>query len=127
MTQHIWDKRIEPTIEGRIIEHVLRGSGFELHNEYGTGFWFVVDVSGKKDRVLTGALPIKQAKKRAERETENRQVEANRKALESAADAVIETYDALAVALKTSDKIAAPVDAYREALDSLRAARKGGG
>lgn len=44
--------------------YVLDGSTLELHPEYGSDFFFVYDTRTKK--TLTGALPLKTAKKSAE-------------------------------------------------------------
>jgi hypothetical protein len=45
--------------------HVLVGTNIELHPEGGSDWWFVVDTRGGKEKVLGGALPLAQAKKKA--------------------------------------------------------------
>lgn len=52
----------------RVYVHVLGKTGIELHPQYGSDYWYVVDTSGKTDRCLTAELPLRSAKKAAELE-----------------------------------------------------------
>lgn len=47
--------------------YVLEGTHLELHPQYRLNCWYVVDVSGANEVVLSPALPLTQAKRRAER------------------------------------------------------------
>jgi hypothetical protein len=48
--------------------HILGDTGIELHPQYGSDYWYVVDTKGVKEKVLTGELPLKAAKLAAKRE-----------------------------------------------------------
>lgn len=54
----------------KVYLHVLGKTGIELHPQYGSDYWYVVDTKGKTDRCLTSELPLRSAKKAAEREAE---------------------------------------------------------
>jgi hypothetical protein len=45
--------------------HILVGTKLELHPEAFSDWWFVVETDGSKEKVLSSAMPLKQAKKRA--------------------------------------------------------------
>lgn len=50
----------------------LEGTSLAIDPEYGSEYWFVVDVATVPEIVLTGALPLKTAKASAERIAERR-------------------------------------------------------
>jgi hypothetical protein len=52
----------------RVYTYVLGSTNIELHPQYGSEYWYVVDTKGKSDTCLTPELPLKQAKLAAERE-----------------------------------------------------------